>query len=73
MSDAIKVLKAERKEFQTKIDTIDKAIEVLSGESSGRGKRGRKKRVFTNAQRAAISKAQKARWAKVRAAKSASK
>lgn len=52
------------------LDTVRAAIKVLQGGAAASvGTSGPKKRVMSAAARAKISKASKARWAKIRAAK----
>ena len=63
MSNAIAELRIERREFENKIRAIDKAIEVLDGSKT------EKCSTMSKAKRLAISKAQKANWAKFRAFK----
>lgn len=66
--DILSGLKSEASKLQQQLDGLNSAIKALGGRNSvGRVKRG-KKRLSASA-RAKIAKAQKARWAKVRAAK----
>ena len=52
------------------LDAVRAAVKILGREVASDGKRiGRKKRVMSAATKAKISKATKARWAKIRAAK----
>ena len=65
--DITSALKNERSKLQKQLDALDSAIKILGGKNSvGRGK---KKRRLSASARARIARAQKARWAKVRAAK----
>ena len=61
-------LKSEASKLQRQLDTLNSAMTILGGKNSvSRGKRGKRRRMSANA-RARIAKAQRARWAKVRAA-----
>ena len=65
----LSALKSEASKLQKQLDTLNSAMKVLGGKNSvGRAKRGKKRRLSASA-RARIAKAQRARWAKVRAAK----
>ena len=64
--DILAGLKSEASKRQKQLDTLKSAIEILSGKN-GVG-RGKKRRLSRNA-RDRIAKAQRARWAKVRAGK----
>jgi hypothetical protein len=65
----LSALKSEASKLQKQLNSINSAIGVLGGRNSvGRGKRGKKRHMSASA-RARIAKAQRARWAKVRAAK----
>ena len=67
--DILSALKTEESKLQQQLDTIHAAMRILGGKNSvSRGKRGKKRRLSASA-RARIAKAQKARWAKVKAAK----
>ena len=67
--DITSALKNERSKLQKRLDALDSAIKILGGKNSiSRVKHGKKRRLSASA-RARIAKAQKARWAKVRAAK----
>jgi len=67
--DILLALKSEASKLQKQLNTINSAIGVLGGKNSvGRGKLGKKRRMSASA-RARIAKAQRARWAKVKAAK----
>ena len=62
-------LKSEASKLQQQLDTLNSAIKALGGRNSvGRGV-GRKKWHMSASAKARISRAQKARWAKVRAAR----
>jgi DNA transposition AAA+ family ATPase len=52
------------------LETVRAAIKVLSG-NNGSGKVTRKKRFVSKTARAKMAKAQKERWAKIKAAKKA--
>ena len=68
--DILSALKSEASKVQQQLNTINAAMKILGGKNSvSRGKRGKKRRMSASA-RARIAKAQKARWAKVRAAQS---
>ncbi|PYT97972.1 MAG: hypothetical protein DMG38_17880 [Acidobacteria bacterium] len=72
--DILAALKREETKLQKQADTVRAAIKILAGRVAGSGKRiGRKKRVMSAATKAKISKATKARWAKLRAAKAKGK
>jgi len=72
--DILAALKREEAKLQKQTDTVRAAIKILAGRVTSSGKRiGRKKRVMSAATRAKISKATKARWAKLRAAKAKGK
>ena len=72
--DILAALKREEAKLQKQADTVRAAIKILAGRVAGSGKRiGRKKRVMSAATKAKISKATKARWAKLRAAKAKGK
>ena len=62
--DIIAQLKAERDKAAQQVNTLNMAIEALSGTTTSRGPRGR--RTMSAAARARISASQKARWAKTR-------
>jgi len=62
-------LKSEASKLQRQLNGINSAIEILGGRNGvGRSKRAKTRRLSASV-RAKIAKAQKARWAKVRAAK----
>jgi hypothetical protein len=65
----LSALKNEASKLQKQLNGINSAIEILGGKNNvGRIKRGKKRRMSATA-RARIAKAQRARWAKVRAAR----
>ena len=67
--DILPALKTEASKLQHQLDTLNSAMKILGGENSvSRGKSAKKRRMSPSA-RARIAKAQRARWAKVRAAK----
>ena len=67
--DILSALKSEASKLQQQLDTLNSAMRILGGSSSvSRGRRGKKRHMSASA-RARIAKAQRARWAKVRAAK----
>jgi len=64
--DILSALKSEASKLQKQLNSINSAIGVLGGKNGvGRGK----KRHMSASARARIAKAQRARWAKVRATK----
>jgi hypothetical protein len=79
--DILAALKQEEAKLQKQadkvrqqLDAVRAARKILGREVASSGKRiGRKKRVMSAATKAKISKATKARWAKIRAAKSKGK
>ena len=72
--DILAALKREEAKLQKQADTVRAAIKILGGRVTSSGKRiGRKKRKMSAATRAKISKATKARWAKLRAEKAKAK
>ena len=65
----LSALKSEASKLQQQLDTINSAMKILGGKNSvSRGQRGKKRHLSASA-RARISRAQRARWAKVRATK----
>ena len=65
----LSALKSEASKLQQQLDTLHSAMKILIGKNSvSRGKR-RKKWHMSPSATARISKAQRARWAKVKAAK----
>ena len=68
--DILSALKSEASKLEKQLDSIDSAIEVLGGKNSvGRSNGRKRKRHFSAASKAKMAASQKARWAKVRAAK----
>lgn len=68
MTTVLRDLKKERQVMRRDLDAVEHAIKVLSGTREPRGK-FHVSRTMSAAGRARISRAQKARWAKVRASK----
>ena len=66
--DILKALQGEESKLLKKARAIRAAIDMLGGNSSG-NRTGRRKRHFSAASRAKMAKAQRARWAKIRAKK----
>ena len=67
--DILSALKSEASKLEQRLDTLNSAIKALGGGSYlGRGN-GRRKRHFSAASRAKMAASQKARWAKIKAAK----
>lgn len=64
--DILSALKGQASKLQQQLDTVNAAIQALGGRNGV--VRHRKRRVSASA-RAKMSRAQKARWAKSRAAK----
>ena len=64
--DILSALRGQASKLQQQLDTVNAAIKVLGGKNGVAGHR--KRRVSADA-RAKMSRAQKARWAKSRAAK----
>jgi len=62
----LSALKGEASKLQQQLDTVNAAIKTLGGKNSAAG---HKKRRVSASARAKMSRAQKARWAKTRAAK----
>ena len=62
----LSALKSEASKLQQQLDTVNAAIKILGGKNSVDG---HKKRQVSASARAKMSRAQKARWAKARAAK----
>ena len=68
--DILSALKSEASKLEKQLDTINAAMKVLGGTNSDGHSNGRKrKRHFSAASKAKMAASQKARWAKVRAAK----
>jgi len=73
LSDTLKTLQGERAGMQKELAKLDKAIAVLrelSGTNSTPSPNGNRRTLSASARRK-IAKAQKARWAKLRAAQKA--
>ena len=65
----LSALKTEASKLQQQLDTLNSAIKALGGRNNlGRGNGRRRKRHVSAAARAKMSKAQKARWARVKKA-----
>jgi hypothetical protein len=62
--DILKALRAEESKYLQQLDTIRAAIKLLGGKSAAKGKRG-----MSATARKRMSRAAKARWAKIKAAK----
>ena len=81
MSNLVKVvqqLKMERNQAQKRIEQLDEALKALTGVGRGRGgikfhhlRASTKRRTMSAAARKKIAAAQRARWAKWKAAKKA--
>ena len=78
LANVVQQLRSERDQAQRRIKQIDDALDVLSGLSSLRGRirgpgrtnsLGRKRRIMSAAARRRIAAAQRARWAKWKAAR----
>jgi hypothetical protein len=75
LAKAVLQLKREREQAQRKVEQLDSALNALAGlgESTGKVGRaqmlGRKPRVMSAAARKRIAAAQRARWAKWKAAR----
>ena len=68
--DILPALKSEASKLQQQLDILNSAIKALGGKNGvGRGVGRRKKWHMSASAKARIAKAQRARWAKVRAAK----
>ena len=68
--DILSALKSEASKLQHQLNSINSAMEILGGKNSvGRPNGRRKKRHMSASAKARIAKAQRARWAKVRAAR----
>ena len=68
LSGALQQLRAERKQAQARVESIDQAISVIESlNNSGTvGQANRPTRVISAASRRKMARAQKARWAKAR-------
>lgn len=69
MASVVAQLKNERVNLRRQLDRIDEALSVLGKLSSNGSSRGRMRRTLSAAARRKIAAAQRARWARVRAAK----
>ena len=68
--DILSALKSEASKLQQQLDTLNSAMKILGGKNSvSHGNGRRRKRHISAAARAKMAASQKARWAKVRAAK----
>jgi hypothetical protein len=68
LSGALQQLRAERKQAQARVESIDQAISVIESlNSSGTlGKANQPTRIISQASRRKMARAQRARWAKAR-------
>ena len=77
MSNALEELRQERKQAQSQVEKLDQAISLLAslngaGRSMGTSHTANKpKRIISAASRRKMAKAQKLRWAKIKAGKKA--
>jgi len=69
LANALNQLRAERRQSQQQLETLDQAIAALDrlARNGSAGRRNYPKRTLSAAARKRISQAQKARWARVRA------
>jgi hypothetical protein len=68
--DILSALKGEASKLQQQLDGLNSAIKALGGGNSvGRGNGRKRKRHFSAASKAKMAASQKARWAKIKAAK----
>ena len=67
--DILSALNSEASKLQQQLDTLNSAMKILGGKNSVSRGRGGKKRHMSASAKARIAKAQRARWAKVKAAK----
>jgi hypothetical protein len=65
LSSALQELRAERKQAQTRVESIDQAIAVIES-LNGAGTASQPTRIISAASRRKMARAQQARWAKVR-------
>ena len=66
----LSALESEASKLRQQLDTLNSAIKALGGRNnSGRGNGRRRKRHVSAAARAKTAKAQRARWAKIKATK----
>lgn len=66
--DILEALRGEAEKLEQQLNSINGAIKALGGGSANTGN-GRKKKRFSAASRAKMAASQKARWAKIKAAK----
>jgi hypothetical protein len=67
-TDAVKLLRERRLAVAAELGQIDRAVKALGGIRTTVFATGRRKPRFSKAARARIAAAQRARWAKIRAA-----
>ena len=69
LATALNQLRAQRRQSQQQLETLDQAIAALDrlARNGSAGRRNHPKRTLSAAARKRISQAQKARWARVRA------
>ena len=68
--DILSALKSEASKLQQQLDTLNSAMKILGGTNSvSRGNGRRRKRHVSAAARAKMARSQRARWAKLKAAK----
>ena len=67
--DILSALKSEASKLQQHLDGLNSAIKALGGNNLGRGNGRRRKRHVSAAARAKMARSQRARWAKIKAAK----
>lgn len=68
--DILSALKSEASKLQRQLETLNSAMKILGGNNSvSRGNGRKRKRHFSAASRAKMAASQKARWAKIKAAK----
>ena len=69
LANALNQLRAERRQSQQQLETLDQAIAALDrlARNGSAGRRNHPKPTLSAAARKRISQAQKARWARVRA------
>jgi len=68
LTNALQELRAERKQAQARVESIDQAISVIESlnGSGSFGKAAQPTRIISAASRRKMAQAQRARWAKVR-------
>ena len=67
--DILSALKNEASKLQQQLETVNSAIKALGGGSNLGGNGRRRKRHVSAAARAKMARSQRARWAKIKAAK----